>query len=115
MKFVLPAESSLLEAIRVLIPGASNRTLRRMLEHGRVQVDGQTAKVASQRICAGAAVEVADQGESRLVVRGLKIVFEDNDLVLVEKPVGLLTVATAHERERTVYAYLRQYLKERSP
>jgi RluA family pseudouridine synthase len=86
-----------------------------MLEHGRVQVDGQTAKVASQRICAGAAVEVADQGESRLVVRGLKIVFEDNDLVLVEKPVGLLTVATAHERERTVYAYLRQYLKERSP
>jgi 23S rRNA pseudouridine1911/1915/1917 synthase len=115
VKFVLPVESSLLDAIRVLIPGASNRTLRRILEHGRVRVDGQTSKVASQRIRAGAAVEVVSQGESRAPVRRLKIVFEDNDLLLVEKPAGLLTVATPHERDRTVYAYLRRYLKDRSP
>ena len=115
MKFVLPAESTLLEAIRVLVPSASNRTLRRILEHGRVRVNGQISKVASQRISAGAAVEVVDHGESRQAGGGLKIVFEDNDLLLVEKPAGLLTVATPHERERTVYAFLRRHLKERSP
>ncbi len=46
-------------------------------------------------------------------VRGVGILFEDDDLLIILKPAGLLTVATLHERERTAYAYLRTYLKER--
>jgi len=34
---------------------------------------------------------------------------------VIKKPAGLLTVSTIHERERTVYAYLRRYLKVHSP
>jgi 23S rRNA pseudouridine1911/1915/1917 synthase len=115
VKLASPSETNLLEAIRALVPGAPNRTLRLMLQHGRVRINGETAKVASQLVAAGDEVEIVDQGESRPQVRGLQIVYEDKDLLLVEKPSGLLTVATEHEQERTAYAYLRQYLKERNP
>lgn len=115
MKLVLPAESSLLEAVRVLIPSASNRTLRQLLERGRVRLNGETCKIAARRLVSGDVVEILAWGDFHPSVRGLQIVFEDKDILLIEKPAGLLTVATPHEQERTAHAYLRQYLRERRP
>ncbi|MBZ5497595.1 MAG: RluA family pseudouridine synthase [Acidobacteriia bacterium] len=113
MKLVLPTERSLLEAVRVLVPGASNRTLRQLLQHGRVRLNGETSKIAARRVAPGDRIEIVAQGSSPPPVHGLKIVYEDKDILLVEKPPGLLTVATPHEQEKTAYAYLRQYVKER--
>lgn len=113
MKLVLQAESSLLEAVRVLVPGASNRTLRQLLQHGRVRLNGETCKITGRRVVPGNVVEIVAQGDSRPPVHGLRIVFEDQDILLAEKPAGLLTVATPHEQEKTAYAYLRQYVKDR--
>jgi 23S rRNA pseudouridine1911/1915/1917 synthase len=38
----------------------------------------------------------------------IKVVFEDDSLIVVEKPAGLLTMATPTERTRTLYAMLRE-------
>jgi 23S rRNA pseudouridine1911/1915/1917 synthase len=115
VRLVLPVESSLLDAIRELVPGASNRTLRHLLERGRVRLNGDITKIARQTVTPGDVVEITPQGNSQPAVRGLTIVFEDTDLLLIEKPSGLLTVATRHEQERTVYAYLRKHIKECNP
>lgn len=40
----------------------------------------------------------------------LRLVYEDDDLLVVDKPPGMLTVATARERERTVYRLLFDYV-----
>lgn len=40
----------------------------------------------------------------------IRIVFEDDRIIVVEKPAGLLTMATDTERSKTVYAALRSYL-----
>src|SRR6185503_19763333 len=45
---------------------------------------------------------------------GLALVHEDDDVVVVDKPVGLLTIATERERERTVYAHLTAHARGRS-
>jgi 23S rRNA pseudouridine1911/1915/1917 synthase len=44
-----------------------------------------------------------------------KLVFEDDSIIVVEKPHGLLTMATERERVRTVYAELRSYVKQKRP
>jgi 23S rRNA pseudouridine1911/1915/1917 synthase len=115
VKLVLETASTLLEAIRILVPGASNRTLRQMLEHGRIRLNGKTHKLANHGVLPGDHLEIVAHGDARPDLHGLKIVHEDEDLMLVEKPSGLLTVATAHEQERTAYAYLKQYLKDCDP
>jgi 23S rRNA pseudouridine1911/1915/1917 synthase len=43
------------------------------------------------------------------------ILFEDEDLIVAEKPAGLLTMSTPKERRRTLYAYLYEMLKRRRP
>jgi 23S rRNA pseudouridine1911/1915/1917 synthase len=41
---------------------------------------------------------------------GLRLVHEDADILVVDKPPGLLTIATEKERERTVYNMLMGYV-----
>jgi 23S rRNA pseudouridine1911/1915/1917 synthase len=49
-------------------------------------------------------------------VRGRpQVLFEDEDVIVVDKPAGLLTMATPRERRRTLYAFLYDLLKRRRP
>lgn len=41
---------------------------------------------------------------------GLRLVHEDADILVVDKPAGLLTIATERERERTAYRMLTEYV-----
>ena len=43
--------------------------------------------------------------------RELRLVDEDEDLIVVDKPAGLLTIATERERHRTAYRMLREYVQ----
>jgi 23S rRNA pseudouridine1911/1915/1917 synthase len=93
-----------------MVPGAPNRTLRQMLAMGRVRLNGSPCRVANRPVRAGDVVEIGQGMQASRRFRGLEIVYEDDDLLVIHKPAGLLTVATMHERERTAYAHLREYL-----
>lgn len=43
---------------------------------------------------------------------GLKILFEDHDIIVVDKAPGLLTVSTYREKEKTAYYLLNNYVKK---
>lgn len=45
----------------------------------------------------------------------LKIIFEDHDLLVVNKPPGLLTSTNPRERRPTLLAMVREYVGEREP
>lgn len=45
----------------------------------------------------------------------IPILFEDDAIVVVDKPAGLLTMATESERENTVYAFLRKRANQKRP
>jgi 23S rRNA pseudouridine1911/1915/1917 synthase len=86
-----------------------------MLSQGRVRLNGKPCKIARHPVQRGDVVELAEKSAPAVPLHGLEIIHEDNDLLVVHKPAGLLTVATEHERERTAYAYLRTYLKQSHP
>jgi tRNA pseudouridine32 synthase/23S rRNA pseudouridine746 synthase/23S rRNA pseudouridine1911/1915/1917 synthase len=44
--------------------------------------------------------------------KGLKILYEDKDLLVVYKPAGLLSVATAANKTRTAYYFLTDYIRK---
>ena len=44
---------------------------------------------------------------------GLVLLYEDHDIVALDKPAGLLSVASAGRREKTVYWILAQYLRKK--
>ncbi len=114
MKFIISAESRVLDALRTLVPGASGRTLRQMLGLGRVSVNGVPCTIATHRVRPGDVLEVGRRVHPP-PGGGLEVCYEDRDLLVVHKPAGLLTVAAPGERERTATAFLGRYLRARNP
>jgi 23S rRNA pseudouridine1911/1915/1917 synthase len=49
----------------------------------------------------------------RRLALGLSLLYEDSDILVVDKPSGLLSVASGTERERTVYWVLSEYLRKK--
>jgi tRNA pseudouridine32 synthase/23S rRNA pseudouridine746 synthase/23S rRNA pseudouridine1911/1915/1917 synthase len=51
---------------------------------------------------------------NRHLPRGLAILYEDNDIIVVDKPAGLLTVGTDSNKTRTAYYVLTDYVRKGS-
>jgi len=45
------------------------------------------------------------------VSKGLAVLYEDKDILVVDKPAGLLTVATEREKSRTAHSILTDYIR----
>ncbi len=45
----------------------------------------------------------------------MDILYEDKELLVINKPAGLLTIATDKEKERTLYHQAREYVKKQNP
>ena len=116
MKITVSVSGILLDVLERMVPGASRRTLRQTLAQGRVCVNDEVCIRANQSVLAGDVVEI---GEARTVAAklsyGLEVLYEDDSILVVHKPVNLLSVAAGGERERTAYACLRAWLKEHNP
>ncbi len=109
---------SAMEALATLFPDSSNNKLRQMLKAGRVHIDGVETHAARQQLEPGQTVEVRQHGNpeslrikaameaerSRGSGRRLEVIAEDEDILLVDKPAGLLTVATDKMEDDTLHA-----------
>src|SRR5206468_10004845 len=115
MRYAVPAPGSLGDCLARLLAEAAGRTRKTMLAGGRVRVNGTIARRADTALAAGDVVEIAARGPRAALPPGLALVYEDDDVIVVDKPAGLLTIATERERERTAYAYLMARAHARRP
>lgn len=49
---------------------------------------------------------------SKFVSKGLVVLYEDKDILVVDKPAGLLSVATEREKSRTAHSLLTDYIRK---
>jgi 23S rRNA pseudouridine1911/1915/1917 synthase len=103
---------TLAERLRALYPEASSRSLKQWLATGRVTVDGRACRDGRLEIAADADVALGGHPAAPFP-RELGLVHEDDAIVVVVKPPGLLTIATERERARTAYRLLWDYLAGR--
>src|SRR2546430_396149 len=86
-----------------------------MLVGGRGRGNGATARSADIGLAARDGVELAARAPRAAPPPRLQVPPEDDDLIVVDKPAGLLTIATERERRRTVYAHLTARARTRNP
>ena len=102
---------ALIEVLAERFPDSSRTTLRQFLQHGRVRVNGEIEKDAKRTIDAEDLIDVGPkEATHRALPAGVTILHEDEDVIVVLKGNGILTVATERERENTVQAALNRYL-----
>ena len=118
-----PADSaeSLLDWLARKYPSAKRQTLRRMLQAGRVRLNGKVVKRAGESVRPDDRIDVSDEApppgrgrenDAAAKQRRLEIVYEDGDLLVVDKPAGLLTSTVPRERRPTLLATVRAHVAQ---
>jgi len=95
-------------------PDVKRTKLRQWLEHGSVQVNGRSVKRSNHPLHTGDVVSIRAKNEVRaegLLPPGMRVLFEDESLIVIEKPERLLSMASATERDETAYAFLTDYVR----
>ena len=108
MKEKIEENCLLLDVLQRLSPDSSKNTLKSWVEKGRVWVDGAVVKKANLGLKPGQHVSVGPKAS--FTDEGIRIVYEDRYLVVLDKPETLLSVATLKEEERTVHTILKRRL-----
>ena len=98
---------TLLEVLQRRFPDSSKTTLRQMLQSDRVRVNGAPERDAKRMIGDDDRVDIASKSE-RLDPR-VRILYEDDDLIVIDKAAGLLTVANEQVLYETAEAFLTAY------
>ncbi len=90
----------------------SRNSVKSILSRGQVSVNGHVVTKHNYILEPNDAVVVSfgtSSGGTRMV--GLSIIFEDDDLIIIEKEAGLLSMASEHEKQLTAYRQLMDHVK----
>ncbi|MBA4735403.1 MAG: RluA family pseudouridine synthase [Candidatus Poseidoniales archaeon] len=112
-------EATLLDILKSMQPQASTNVLRKMLTNERITVDEETIHRAKQIITKGQIVEilpkpkisVQEEREQQAKTHNLDILFEDEAILVVNKPAGLLSVATDRLEQDTLHNRCVEYCR----
>ena len=114
LKVAEPAQ--LMDFLIAKMGGMAKSSVKQLLGQRRVKVGNAVQTRHDFLLKAGDIVTVSSgRGNSQLTHPKLKIVYEDDDLIVVNKQPGLLTVAaTPGSSETTAFSILRAYVKKQN-
>ena len=111
----------LLEFLKLQFPQTTNNKLRKMLSEGRVKINDSVVFQAKRPLLANDKFQLLDRNNKipqtvkplkELKKSAIKIIYEDEDLLVVEKPAKLLSVATNKLEQNTLHGKCVDYLKQ---
>ncbi|HBQ85792.1 MAG TPA: RNA pseudouridine synthase [Syntrophomonas sp.] len=122
MKHKQPTQLPVIEAGELMkfllekLPALTRNNIKSLLAHRQVMVDEQVVTRYNHPLQKGQEVVVnwslvRDEGHRQ----GLKILYEDADLIVIDKPAGLLSMASDKEKLYTAYHQLTDYVRQTNP
>ena len=117
--YTISEEGNLLSTIVLIHPTASKNSLRKMIDSGRVLLDDEICRVAKSPVMRGQKITILpkkDGDPPRQLKRNLAkdpdILYEDQQIIVVSKPVGLLSVSTDSGNEKdTMHSRVFEWVK----
>lgn len=94
----------------------SRSAIKSLLIHKQIRVNGKTVSQHNYSLSPGDIVSVHKHDHKRDVkkLKGLTIIYEDKDIIVVDKESGLLSIAAGNELKETAFNIINQYLKAKN-
>jgi 23S rRNA pseudouridine1911/1915/1917 synthase len=107
--------SGLLDYLLVNVKGKSRNNIKSLLTHKEVLVDGRIVTRHDYMLKPGQGIRIVhsisrEQSRQRLP----QLIYEDEELIVIEKPAGLLTMSAdrTNENEVTAYKLINEYVRQ---
>lgn len=108
--------SELMNFLIARLPEKSRTTIKSLLAHKQVTVDDMVTTKFDFPLKRGQVVFLnKKKSAEKPRFRGLRIVHEDAELIVIDKASGLLSMASETEKQKTAYHMLSEYVKRFDP
>lgn len=108
MKITVKKEGELLDYLYNNLDMPKKR-IKQYLTHGSIFVNETKTTKYNYRVLPGMNIMIDTDNKNKHTLP-FDILFEDDHIIVVNKPSGLLTIATAKEKEKTLFHIVREYL-----
>ena len=108
MKLIVKKEGELLDYLYNNLD-MPKRRIKQYLTHGSIYVNNNKTTQYNYKLIKGMTIIIDTDSKNKKELP-FDILFEDDHIIVVNKPSGLLTIATAKEKEKTLYHIVREYL-----
>lgn len=106
----------LMEFLLANLTDRKRTSVKELLKHNQVAVNGTPVSQFNHQLNPGDQVKINFTREWRVFYhRRLKLVYEDDDIIVVNKGYGLLSMGTDKIKDGTAYSILREYVKWSDP
>lgn len=108
--------SELLAFLLSNVSHLSRNSIKSLLARGQVLVDGQAITAYNYALIPGQTITLSKvKASDKPELVGLSILHEDDDVIVIEKDAGLLSVASPKENEMTAYRQLMAHVRSQDP
>lgn len=109
-------ETTLLQFLITSMPQRKRTNIKEYLKHNQIAVNETPTSQFNLELHPGDVVKVNLTREFRVFYhRRLKLVYEDDDIIVVNKGYGLLSMGTDKVKDGTAYSIIRDYVKWKDP
>lgn len=103
-------ETTLLEFLFFKMPTTPRKTVKSLLAHHQVSVGGVPVSQFDYKLYPEDVVIVSRNKIAKRETKDLPIIYEDQDIIAINKPSGLLSIASDREKGRTAYRLVADYV-----
>ena len=102
----------LMKFLLLKLPQKSRNNIKSFLANKQVFVNGKPVRQFNHPLVPGQQVEIRwDRVPEEKKYRGITIIYEDHDIVVIDKHAGMLSIATNKEKSLTAYSMLSTHVK----
>lgn len=113
--YTVKEPSALLPYLLKTLQDYKRTKIKKLLQSKSIAVNGKITTQFDQLLSVGDKIEIHSHRESRdLFTSEIKVVYEDEQIIVVDKPSGLLTVSTDKVRKNTAFYKVFEYVKQTS-
>lgn len=115
-EYLVTEPMGLLDFLLLNLTNKSRNNVKSLLTNKEILVDGNPISQYDFKLKTGQKIQI-----SRSLVRGNArnfgpdIIYEDHDIIVINKPAGLLSIATEKEKELTAYHLVTEYVQLHNP
>jgi tRNA pseudouridine32 synthase/23S rRNA pseudouridine746 synthase/23S rRNA pseudouridine1911/1915/1917 synthase len=111
MVWTNPKAQTLLEALKECFPDSSNNSIRSWIKEERVKIGRKAAFDTKQMVQPGQKIELGPK--KHYMEEGIEILYEDDYMIALYKPSGILSVASNYDPQQNVHNFLKKRFHNR--
>ena len=112
-QFVVKQQCELLEFLLMTFKDQSRNSVKSLLGSHRVSIDGAPVTQFNFKLYPGDTVIISSNPIRKKTRSNLPIIFEDNDIIVINKPSKLLSVPSDNEKGSTAFRMVNDYLQQK--